>query len=129
MNTDPNFSTVLAFNDALNAANVDAMLACMTEDCIFENTYPPPDGERFEGRAAVRGFWKFFFSSSRSAHIEIEEIFSAGEGRPSSEGRRVVMRWLYTWTDEQGQESHIRGVDLYRMENRLIAEKLSYVKG
>ncbi|GAP16120.1 ketosteroid isomerase-related protein [Longilinea arvoryzae] len=127
MNTDPNLSAVLAFNDALNAANVDAMLACMTEDCVFENTYPPPDGERFEGRAAVRGFWKFFFSSSRSAHIEIEEIFSAGE--PSTEGERVVMRWRYSWTDEHGQAGHVRGLDLYRMENRLIAEKLSYVKG
>jgi len=39
------------------------------------------------------------------------------------------MRWRYSWEDEHGQPGHIRGVDVYRMEDGLIAEKLSYVKG
>ena len=29
-------------------------MALMTTDCVFENTVPPPDGERFVG-SAVRG--------------------------------------------------------------------------
>jgi hypothetical protein len=35
-------------------------MAAMTEDCIFENTYPPPDGGRYTGQAVVRGYWESF---------------------------------------------------------------------
>jgi len=114
-------SLVLRFNDALNARDLESMMALQTEYCVFENTYPPPDGARYVGQAAVRGFWEDFFRSSAESYIEVEEIYALGE--------RVVMRWVYRWRDEQGQEGHIRGVDLYRLRDGLIAEKLSYVKG
>jgi hypothetical protein len=26
----------------------------MTDDCVFENTYPATDGTRYQGQAAVR---------------------------------------------------------------------------
>ena len=96
-------------------------MALQTADCVFENTYPSPDGERFVGQAAVRSFWEGFFHSSNESHFEVEEIFSLGE--------RVVMRWTYHWWNELGAAGHIRGVDLYRIREGLIAEKLSYVKG
>jgi hypothetical protein len=31
--------------------------------------------------------------------------------------------------DNNGAEGHIRGVDVYKLKDNLIAEKLSYVKG
>lgn len=49
------------FNEAFNRHDVQAMMALMTEDCIFENTYPAPGGERFSGQEAVRHFWEEFF--------------------------------------------------------------------
>jgi ketosteroid isomerase-like protein len=119
--TDPSISLVTRFNDALNARDVNSMMALQTEDCVFENTYPPPDGARYEGQAAVRAFWEEFFRSSSTARIEIEEIFALDE--------RVVMRWVYSWQDPAGSAGHIRGVDLYRLRGGLICEKLSYVKG
>lgn len=114
-------SVVIRFNDALNARDVDAMLRLMTEDCVFENTYPPPDGTRYVGQAAVRAFWEDFMRGSSEARFEIEEIFDAAD--------RVVMRWTYHWIDLQGQAGHMRGVDVYTVRDGLIAEKLSYVKG
>ena len=112
---------VRRFNDALNARDVDGMMRLMTPDCVFENTDPPPDGARSQGQAEVRAFWESFFQGSTQAAIEIEEIFASGD--------RCVMRWTYRWTDLNGQPGHVRGVDLYRLERGLIAEKLSYVKG
>jgi len=112
---------VKRFNDALNARDMDSMMRLMTPDCVFENTDPPPDGGRYQGQAEVRAFWEGFFKSSSQAAIEMEEIFASGE--------RCVMRWTYRWTDLSGQTGHIRGVDVYRLERGLIAEKLSYVKG
>lgn len=112
---------VLEFHNALNRHDVPAMMQMMSADCVFENTFPAPDGERFEGKDAVTRFWEDFVRSSPQARIEIEEIFSLGS--------RCVLRWRYEWVDETGQPGHVRGVDLFRVEEGLITEKLSYVKG
>lgn len=112
---------VLAFNDALNRHDVAGMMQLMTEDCIFENTNPPPEGSVYSGKAAVTQFWQDFFQQSPHAHIEVEEIFGVGA--------RCVMRWRYEWVDRSGRQGHVRGVDLYQVRDNLICEKLSYVKG
>ncbi len=112
---------VQAFNEALNAGDVEGMLRWLTPGSIFENTSPPPDGERVVGKEAQRIFWEAFFQGSTGARIEIEEIFALGE--------RCVMRWTYSWVDPAGQPGHIRGVDVYTVRDGLIQEKLSYVKG
>lgn len=112
---------ILDFNDALNARDIEGMMGRMTVDCVFENTYPAPDGTRYEGQGAVRAFWQGFFASSAGSVIEPEEIFTAGD--------RVVLRWVYRWIDAAGQPGHVRGIDLYTVRDGLIAEKLSYVKG
>jgi ketosteroid isomerase-like protein len=112
---------VRRFNDAFNRGDVDGMMALMTEDCVYDNTYPPPDGSRYEGRAEVRTFWEDFFRGSQSPTIEIEEIFAARN--------RCAMRWTYRWTDFDGQLHHVRGADLYQIRGGKVAEKLSYVKG
>ena len=66
------------FNDAFNRHDVDAVMALMTANCVFENTVPPPDGERFVGASQVRGFWERFFAATLHARFETEEIFTAG---------------------------------------------------
>ncbi|MEW5870766.1 MAG: nuclear transport factor 2 family protein [Chloroflexota bacterium] len=118
---DATIQLVVRFNDALNDHNVDRMMQLMTEDCVFENTDPAPDGRRYEGQPAVRAFWEDFMRTSREPRIEIEEIVALGE--------RCMMRWTYSWLDAQGSPGHIRGVDVYKVRRGLIAEKLSYVKG
>jgi ketosteroid isomerase-like protein len=112
--------TIERFNDAFNRHDVDAVMALMTEDCVFDNTRPPPEGERFIGQEAVRAYWEAFFRRSPRAHFETEEIFAAGD--------RCVVRWRYTWIRE-GKAGHERGVDIFRVQGGKVAEKLSYVKG
>jgi predicted SnoaL-like aldol condensation-catalyzing enzyme len=97
------------------------MVERMSEDCVFENTFPAPDGTRIEGREAVTRFWQDFFRQSPQAHIQIEEIFGLGQ--------RCVMRWRYQWVDSAGQPGYVRGVDIFQVRDGLIREKLSYVKG
>lgn len=116
MGADEVVQIVRQFNDAFNAHNVDAMMRLMSHDCVFENTFPPPDGTRFEGAESVRAFWEAFFAASPQASIEIEDLFSMED--------RCIMRWVYRWGD-----GHVRGVDIYRLKNHQITEKLSYVKG
>jgi ketosteroid isomerase-like protein len=120
MNTDL-LSLIIRFNDALNARDIDAMMSLLTADCVFENTYPAPAGTRYAGQSAVREFWEDFFRGSSAARIEVEELFGQND--------RAVLLWTYHWTDLAGQRGYIRGVDVYKVRDGLIAEKLSYVKG
>lgn len=109
-------STIQRFNDAFNQHDVDLLMSLMTDDCVFENTSPPPNGTRYEGSAAVRTFWEDFFRTSPQAQFEWEEVFASGD--------RGVVRWLYRWGT-----GYIRGVDIMRVRNGQVSEKLSYVKG
>lgn len=54
-----------AFNEAFGRHDVDAVMNLMTDDCVFENTLPPPDGDRYVGQADVRKFWQEFFDGLR----------------------------------------------------------------
>jgi len=108
-------SVVENFGLAWAAHDLEAALALVTEDCVFDATGPAPDGMRHVGREAIRRAWGPIFADSNT-RFEEEETFSAGG--------RVVQRWRYTWNG-----GHVRGVDVFRVRNGKVAEKLSYVKG
>jgi len=112
---------VLAFNDAFNQHDVEGMMKLMSEDCVFENTDPAPDGTVYKGKDVVTQFWRDFFRESPGAHIEIEEIFGLGH--------HCIMRWRYDWVEASGTKGHVRGVDIFQIREGFIFEKLSYVKG
>jgi ketosteroid isomerase-like protein len=112
-------AAVEAFNAAFNDHDVDAVMDNMTDDVVFESTSPPA-GDRHEGAAAVRAAWEEFFRASPSAHFEAEDVIVAGD--------RCVVRWIYTWTDADG-DGRIKGVDVLRVRDGKVAEKLAYVKG
>ena len=108
--------TIERFHEALNRRDLDALDDLITDDCVFEATSPAPDGTRHVGRQAVLEACRVFFAGSPITHFEVEEMFGAGD--------RVIVRWLYTWTD-----GHVRGVDVLRVRAGRVAETLAYVKG
>ncbi len=106
---------VETFGTAWASHDLDAALGLVTEDCVFDATGPAPDGMRHVGGAAVRQAWRAIFDDSNS-RFEAEDTFAAGD--------RVVQLWRYTW-----ETGHVRGVDVFRVRDGKVAEKLSYVKG
>lgn len=104
------------FNAAFARRDVEAVMAQMTDDCVFDTTAPAPDGRRYEGRDDVAAAWRELFAASPVTRFDEEEIVAADD--------RVVVRWTYSWGD-----GHVRGVDVLRVRDGLVAEKLSYVKG
>ncbi|MBX2992510.1 MAG: nuclear transport factor 2 family protein [Bacteroidetes bacterium] len=108
------------FHAAFNRHDVDGVMALMTEDCVFENTNPPPDGAIYRGQKDVRGVWEKLFAANPDAFFEVEEIFASGD--------RCVLRWIYRKTKD-GKVWHLRGVDIFKVRDGKVAEKLSYVKG
>ena len=119
--TPSTLEVISQFNDAFNRHDIQAVMALMTDDCIFENTYPSPDGERFEGQKAVRHFWEGFFRSSPNAVFQAEEMIVHED--------RCTIRWKYEWTNADGSLGHVRGVDVLLVLDGKVAEKLAYVKG
>ena len=109
-------ATIERFNAAFNRHDVDGVMAAMTEDCLFESTGPAPDGERYQGAEAVRGVWERFFQANPLARFAAEEQFAVGD--------RCVVLWRYDWGS-----GHVRGIDVFRVHDGLVAEKLCYVKG
>ncbi|HEY7438395.1 MAG TPA: nuclear transport factor 2 family protein [Acidimicrobiia bacterium] len=104
-----------AFNATWAAHDLDAAIALVTEDCVFDATGPAPDGTRHVGRDAVRAAWKPIFDDT-TASFTTEESFVAED--------RLVQTWRYEWDG-----GHVRGIDVIVVRDGLVAQKLSYVKG
>jgi ketosteroid isomerase-like protein len=108
------------FNDAFNRHDTDALATCLTDDTVFEDTAPAPDGRRVEGKAAVVEFWREWFTKNTEAHFDAEEVIVSGD--------RAVVLWIYRKM-RNGQPWHLRGVDIFKVREGKVAAKLAYVKG
>jgi ketosteroid isomerase-like protein len=108
------------FNEAFNQHDADALAAWLTDDTVFEDTSPPPDGKRLTGKATVVAFWRDWFARNPDAQFEAEEIIVSGD--------RAVVPWVYRKL-RNGQPWHLRGVDIFTVRDGKVAAKLAYVKG
>lgn len=117
----PGHTAVALLGKAFGDGDVDAIMAQMTEDCVFESTSPAPDGGRFEGADAVREQWRQLFDGTENPMFETEESVVLGD--------RAIVRWKFSWAEADGGRGHVRGVDVLRLRDGKVAEKFSYVKG
>jgi ketosteroid isomerase-like protein len=108
------------FNAAFNRHDADALASLLTEDTVFEDTSPAPDGRRIEGRAAVVEFWRGWFARNADAVFEAEEVIVTDD--------RSVVLWVYR-KPRNGQPWHLRGVDVFTVRDGKVAAKFAYVKG
>ncbi len=107
---------VVAFNEAWDARDLDAVLALVSEGCVFESARVGDNGSQIVGRNALRAAWAPGFSNSNSSgEFTYEEIIVAGD--------RVVQLWTYSVGGKA-----VRGVDVMRVESGEITEKFGYVK-
>jgi ketosteroid isomerase-like protein len=107
---------VIAFNEAWDAHDLEAVLALVSEDGVFESARVGDNGPQIVGRAALRNTWAPSFANpNASGKYTFEEIIVAGE--------RVTQLWTYRVGDKA-----VRGVDVMRVESGEITEKFGYVK-
>ena len=109
------------FAEAWNRHDVDALMAFMTEDCVFEaSAGPDACGARHVGRDAVR-----------SAFAEVWATFKDVEGRWPRHfvvGDRGVSGWTFTGTRADGTRVEVNGCDVFTFRGGKIAVKNSYRK-
>jgi len=112
--------TIDSFNEAFNRHDADGLANFLTEDTVFEDTSPAPDGRRIEGKAAVVEFWRGWFARNADARFETEDVIVSGS--------RATVLWVYRKI-RNGQPWHLRGVDVFTVRDGKVAAKLAYVKG
>jgi uncharacterized protein (TIGR02246 family) len=120
VSSDSTRAVIDRFNEAFNRHDADALAALLTDDTVFEDTSPPPDGRRLQGRAEVVEFWRAWFARNAEAVFEAEDVIVAGD--------RAVVCWVYR-KPRNGQPWHLRGVDVFTVRGGKVAAKLAYVKG
>jgi ketosteroid isomerase-like protein len=113
--------TMIAFTEAHNRHDLTAMMDLVSENSVFESNSPAPDGTSYQGKKAITQYWQQMISQYSDSAIKIEDIFGFG--------LRCIMLWRYTWTNETGNKLHLRGVDICRLQDGMIQEVQSYIKG
>jgi ketosteroid isomerase-like protein len=108
------------FGDAWNRHDTDAILAMMTEDCVFQNSAGRgPHGRRSEGQAEVRKGIDKVFSSLKDVRWNDPKHFIAGN--------RGVTEWVMTATTPDGP-LEVEGCDIFTFRDGKVAVKNSYLK-
>jgi len=110
-----------SFADAWNRHDVDDLMSCMTDDCVFEASGGADAcGTRYEGVEAVRkGFAKAW-----------EDFPDAqwNDARHFVQGNRGVSEWIFTGTNKEGKRAEVAGCDIFTFRDGKIRVKNSYRK-
>jgi steroid delta-isomerase-like uncharacterized protein len=109
------------FADAWNRHDLDVLMSMMTDDCVFEaSAGPQVDGQRSEGKVAVRAAFAAVFEAFPDAHWANARHFITGD--------RGVSEWTFTGTQKDGNRVEVTGCDLFNFRAGKIAVKNSYRK-
>ncbi len=106
---------------AFNRHDLEGVLACMTEDCVFEGAAGPESyGARFVGHdavgAAFAGVWKTF-----------PDVQWANDKHFAADGLGVS-QWTLVGTREDGARIEADGVDLFTFRDGKVATKKAFRK-
>ena len=115
------FDFLEAFAEAWNQHDVEAILAMMTLDCIFEASRGPEvKGKVYRGQDEVRGGVEEVFATLPDARWNQPRHFVTGD--------RGVSEWVFTGTGPDGVRVEVQGCDLFTLWGDKIAVKKSYRK-
>ena len=110
-----------AFAAAWNRHDVDGLMACMSDDCVFEAAAGKEvAGARHVGRDAVRRAYADVFDTYADARWNNPRHFIAGD--------RAVSEWTFTGTTKDGTKVEVNGCDVFTLRAGKIALKNSYRK-
>jgi ketosteroid isomerase-like protein len=119
-----NIAALKAFGLAGDRYDIDAMMALMTEDCVFTSSFgPEAHGTRYEGKDQVREALQWFLDRSSDG-----KDGKWTNPRHSVSGDRGVAEWTFTGTDPDGSFVEVNGCDVITFRGGKIALKDSYRK-
>jgi len=116
-----NIAALKAFGLAGDRYDIDAMMALMTEDCVFDSSFGPEvHGSRYEGQDQVREALQWFLDRSSDGKWTNAKHFVSGD--------RGVAEWTFTGTEADGSSIEVNGCDVITFRDGKIVLKDSYRK-
>ena len=110
-----------SFADAFNAHDIKAIMAHMTDDCIFHaSAGPNADGEKFTGKQQVAKSFEDVFAAFPDAKWSNATHFISRD--------RGLSEWIFTGTRSDGTKVEVTGCDIFTFKDGKIAIKNSYRK-
>jgi steroid delta-isomerase-like uncharacterized protein len=110
-----------AFADAWNRHDIDALMAFMTDDCVFEASAGPlVCGTSWTGKDDVRAAFQEVWATYPDASWARARHFVCGD--------RGVSEWTFSGTRQDGARVEVNGCDLFTFRGDKIAVKNSYRK-
>lgn len=117
----PTLALLDRFAEAWNRHDLDALMACMAPECVFEaSAGTEVAGARHVGPAAVRAAYAAVFEAYPDARWNRPRHFVAGD--------RAVSEWTFTGTTKDGTRVEVNGCDIFTLVGGRIALKNSYRK-
>jgi ketosteroid isomerase-like protein len=111
-------TVVRRFIESVGRHDVEAILADMTDDAVYENLGQDVDSGRHEGQAAVRAAFEAVFEAYPDCRSETDDLFAAGD--------RCCYCWTMRWTEPDGSEGVSRGTDVFTVRAGKVATKKTY---
>lgn len=109
------------FVAAWNRHDLDGLMACFTEDCVFwSSAGPHPEGGVFEGYDAVAAASRALFDAFPDA--------AWTENQATVFGDRALWEWIFVGTGRNGEPVRVRGVDVLELAGDRIRRKNSFRK-
>jgi ketosteroid isomerase-like protein len=107
--------------DGYNRHDVDAIMACFSDDCVFRSPRgPDPWGSRYAGKEEVARAVATRFEGLPDVHYGEDDHFVVGD--------RGASEWTLTGTTVDGERVEVRGCDLWTFRGEEIACKDSFWK-
>lgn len=110
-----------AMFEAFNRHDVDAVLSCMTPDCVFEAAGGPEvHGTRYQGHEDVGKAFAHVWAAMPDARWGETSHFAVGD--------RGVSEWTFSGTRADGSRIEARGCDLFTFRDGKVALKQAFRK-
>jgi len=116
--TDATLALVQRFIDSVGRHDVDAILADMTDDAVYENLGNDVDAGRHHGQTAIRAAFEAVFAAYRDCHSVTDELFASGD--------KCCYCWTMHCTQADGSEGTSSGVDIFTVRDGKVAYKKTY---
>ena len=110
-----------SFCEAFNRRDLDAVMAHMTDDCVFDTSAGPErEGRRYRGQDEVRRGFAEVFATFPDGRWQ--------EGRHLVAGDRGLSEWVFRGTKIDGTRVVVNGMDVFTFRDGKIAVKDSFRK-
>ncbi|MEM7506565.1 MAG: nuclear transport factor 2 family protein [Pseudomonadota bacterium] len=102
--------------DAFNRHDIDGVMVCFADDCVFYTVAGPEVyGAKVEGAAAIADAFSGVWAAMPDAHWEHHSHFVHGD--------RAVSEWIFSGTAADGSRVEAEGADLFTLRDGQIVVK------